>query len=666
MKIGRFLLGCAALFWGWQSGYWIAGLLLAPALESPWSIRQRWELGPRELDRITDFTTLALIASLIFLGVRNRSLSDLRPLLVWLPVFFLPLVLAQGYSVRQRMPLSSLFLSLRRLQRKGVGKAYEDIDVRAPYLGLLLVSAGAMPAARPFFWPAALALIAWLLWLNRSPRFRAALCAGLILVAGGLSLAGNLGVQAVSRALQGMFVSWYRDYRRSLHDPYHTYTAIGDVGKLKQSGQILFRVRTRDTSGEGLLLEDAVYDIYNRGFWYADRAKLTQVRPSPDNETRWPLTAQGPGPRGTWIEISEELNPKGEGLILHALGTYLIDRLPVPELWRNGLGTLKVKDGPPLVTFRLYRDPNIVTQAPPGRSDLDVPPGDRPVMAQILEQLGTRNLTPVGKIVRIEEFFRDNFGYSLTLARPPPGVSPLEQFLLHSRAGHCEYFATATVLLLRQAGIPARYVTGYSVREYSYLEGAYRVRGRHAHAWALAFVEGHWRIIDTTPSVWAQRDSSRDSVLRPLADLASWARHAFLYWRWHQEDPGSTRIPVYAWLLVPLVTWLAWRLLRGKRAKVRRTPDTDVRGLLFPGADSAFFAVARRVEQTGWPRDVGEPLHRWIARISLSPHFPWSPDELLSLARLHNRYRYSPGGLNAEERAELHRQVSGWLARHGV
>jgi hypothetical protein len=272
----------------------------------------------------------------------------------------------------------------------------------------------------------------------------------------------------------------------------------------------------------------------------------------------------------------------------------------------------------------------------------------------------------VGKIVRIEEFFRDNFGYSLTLARPPPGVSPLEQFLLHSRAGHCEYFATATVLLLRQAGIPARYVTGYSVREYSYLEGAYRVRGRHAHAWALAFVEGHWRIIDTTPSVWAQRDSSRDSVLRPLADLASWARHAFLYWRWHQEDPGSTRIPVYAWLLVPLVTWLAWRLLRGKRAKVRRTPDTDVRGLLFPGADSAFFAVARRVEQTGWPRDVGEPLHRWIARISLSPHFPWSPDELLSLARLHNRYRYSPGGLNAEERAELHRQVSGWLARHGV
>ncbi|MBT8330725.1 MAG: transglutaminase-like domain-containing protein, partial [Deltaproteobacteria bacterium] len=39
----------------------------------------------------------------------------------------------------------------------------------------------------------------------------------------------------------------------------------------------------------------------------------------------------------------------------------------------------------------------------------------------------------------------------------------IENFLTRSRSGHCEYFATATVLLLRQAGIPARYARGYSV-----------------------------------------------------------------------------------------------------------------------------------------------------------------------------------------------------------
>jgi transglutaminase-like putative cysteine protease len=45
--------------------------------------------------------------------------------------------------------------------------------------------------------------------------------------------------------------------------------------------------------------------------------------------------------------------------------------------------------------------------------------------------------------------------------------TPLARFLLRTRSGHCEYFATATVLLLRQLGIPARYAVGYAVHEAS-------------------------------------------------------------------------------------------------------------------------------------------------------------------------------------------------------
>ena len=71
---------------------------------------------------------------------------------------------------------------------------------------------------------------------------------------------------------------------------------------------------------------------------------------------------------------------------------------------------------------------------------------------------------------RVRAYFRDNFRYSLYRPAPDGEVSALEDFLRRSRAGHCEYFATATVLLLRAAGVPARYATGYSVQEWSPLE----------------------------------------------------------------------------------------------------------------------------------------------------------------------------------------------------
>ena len=80
---------------------------------------------------------------------------------------------------------------------------------------------------------------------------------------------------------------------------------------------------------------------------------------------------------------------------------------------------------------------------------------------------------------------------------------------MRSRAGHCEYFATATVLLLREAGIPARYATGFSVQDFSRMENRSVVRERHAHAWVLAFVNGAWRDLDTTPSNWGELGKSR-------------------------------------------------------------------------------------------------------------------------------------------------------------
>jgi len=666
MSIAPLLLGAAALFWGLQSGHWIAGLVFALAIESPRLVPQRWALESRDFSRITDLSTLSLVAIAAYLVNEGRALFALTRLLGWLPAFFLPLMLAQGFSLRQKIPLASLFLSLRRLQRRGVGRTYGDVDLRAPYLGLLLVSAGSGATSPLLYLPGVLALLGWLLWLNRSPRFHALLWVGLIAVSGGLGIAGNLGVQAARHELERLVLAWYKDYWARFRDPYHSYTAIGDIGQLKLSDAILFRVKSQDPVKGSLLLADAAYNIYSRGVWFAEDTDFSPVTPSPTDVMRWPLTAQRPEAHGPWIQVSGELSRKGEGLLIHPLGTYLVDRMPVLELWRNGLGALKAKDGPPLVTYRIYSDAAIQVQSPPSADDTNVPREEVPLLRRILASLDLEGLPPAQGMQRIERYFRQGFRYSLTLSAPPPGVRPLEHFLLQTRAGHCEYFATATVLLLRLVGIPARYATGYSVREYSRLEGAYLVRRRHAHAWALAFVDGRWQNIDTTPSVWAEREAEHTSLLRPVEDFASWIRHAFMEWRWRPQEADESGVPGYAWLLIPLTAWLGWRLLRGKRARPRRTTPPQAGGPPLPGADSAFFRIVRHVEQGGWVRNPGEPLGGWISRISTSRHFPWDPRELFELLRLHNRHRYLPGGLGAQERGELKKRAAQWLERQDL
>jgi hypothetical protein len=78
-------------------------------------------------------------------------------------------------------------------------------------------------------------------------------------------------------------------------------------------------------------------------------------------------------------------------------------------------------------------------------------------------------------------------------------ADPAEQFLLATRRGWCVHFATAAVLMLRAAGVPARFVTGYVVPE-----GAAHseILDRYGHAWAEAAV--------TTPSgrKWVTVDPS--------------------------------------------------------------------------------------------------------------------------------------------------------------
>ena len=103
------------------------------------------------------------------------------------------------------------------------------------------------------------------------------------------------------------------------------------------------------------------------------------------------------------------------------------------------------------------------------------------------------------RAARIEHRFHTEFTYATdTVGRG--GEDPIEAFLLRDRRGHCEYFASAMVLLLRAQGIPARLATGFYGAEWSRWEGSWVVRQSNAHAWVEAWIPDRgWTIFDPTP-----------------------------------------------------------------------------------------------------------------------------------------------------------------------
>lgn len=77
----------------------------------------------------------------------------------------------------------------------------------------------------------------------------------------------------------------------------------------------------------------------------------------------------------------------------------------------------------------------------------------------------------------------------------------VDEFLLGSGGGHCEYFATALALVLRLQGVPCRLVGGYLAHEWDPATHSVIARARDAHAWVEALLpDGSWLTLDATPA----------------------------------------------------------------------------------------------------------------------------------------------------------------------
>ena len=135
-----------------------------------------------------------------------------------------------------------------------------------------------------------------------------------------------------------------------------------------------------------------------------------------------------------------------------------------------------------------------------GKLYLQLPPKLDPRIPQLAQKITAAAGNPYDKSVVLESYLRRNFGYTLNLAGKP-GADPLAQFLFVTKAGHCEYFASAMAVMLRTLGIPSREVNGFLPGEFNDVAGDYIVRASDAHSWVEAYFPGSgWITFDPTPA----------------------------------------------------------------------------------------------------------------------------------------------------------------------
>jgi protein-glutamine gamma-glutamyltransferase len=496
-------------------------------------------------------------------------------------------------------------------------------------------------------------------------------------------------------------------------DPQKSSTQIGNSGALVLSDAILFRVSPKVDPGENrlaptfpLYIREATYNQYDAGDWNA--AQASNSPKASQSRNRWMLGAETPNTR--LVQITTPLRQQEDVLKL-PVGTSAINDLAVNSLTVNQYGSAIVRGQPGEITYTAQFDPTQVLDSSPSQLEMNIPVAEQQALQQVIKSLSLTGNSAQETVQAISSFFSNNFQYSLTLPPAQKDTTPLSTFLLKNRAGHCEYFASATSLLLRSAGIPTRYAVGYYVHEYSPSEQAYIVRAQDAHAWVMAYLNGAWTTVDTTPSSgWLQSASSsqssvdpvtqsqannntkklannkaktpesitstqksnpaisKDSIIKEVKSSLSKISQTWSSLISYCAKNVNTAIGAGLLILFGLISILSslffiWRARRKKRDRRLKWRKGSAKGAIEPivdGLDSEFYLLEKRLGERGLNRQSSETIRQWILR--LKQKLPESQmSNLNQIIDLHYCYRFDPQGITKEDRTKLRSMIQSWL-----
>ncbi|MDZ4815724.1 MAG: transglutaminase-like domain-containing protein [Verrucomicrobiota bacterium] len=639
MKFPPLMMGIVLIFWGWSRDQWLVGVAAAIVVETLRFIPFRLQLKESDFRKVFDVTvSLFLIAIVLgFIVLFNRGTPALlHSIRYWSAMVFLPFYLTTLISTQNHAYSRVFFYVLRRyFKQKDLDP--QPLPVGIIYFFLVLIVSGQTYPVRPFY-PLLFCPIAFMGLFLLRPLKRMTIGWVTLILTGcfmGYGLQWSLHEAHMRIDEAGANVVYW--LKNGNFDAYKTSTAIGSIGKIKMSDRIVLRVKPLKNQRPPFLLPTAYYNNYRNGDWIAFKSASRQVD-VPANGITW--------------QISDSKDLKDDLMILMypgknfetlpaPAGTVRFDNLRVESLALLQLGSFRAKGADLLLRYRVAIVPAFEHAKNPDETDLLIPDEERPGLRQFAKESGLTGRNPTESMALIERLFEGSFKYTKFLESSESGSlfkkpTPVSNFLLKTKNGHCEYFATAAAMLLREAGIPARYVTGYAVQEFNSKDGMFIVRHNHAHAWVQVYIQGKWVPFDPTPSSWTAIETTAVSPWRMLKDKLSdlWLGfNNIRYYGFEDFSPSSLVPYLIALLLIPGV--IVYRRIRKTAARIKAQPTATIDSL-----QTIWQRFEGLLSKQGYVRPHSCAPLQWIRETAPKLGHPIEAEKLLNFTLKYYKLRY--------------------------
>lgn len=407
---------------------------------------------------------------------------------------------------------------------------------------------------------------------------------------------------------------------------------LGEIGEVLEDPEIVARVRFLEGSfGPPLRLRGQSLDTYDGHSWSKTTKRMWELRM--DHLGRHLVDPSGISPDSEGVVAYEVyLEPlRTQRRIMFGLSMPVAFKRPSealealrPEKWRFGrdiAGDIYVS-GPPNVALQYTAysyvkspDAALLRSAPETYPEwvrdlyLQLPPLDERIR-DLARRVTERAKNAYEKALAVEKYLQSEYEYALNSRHEGP--DPLADFLFANKRGHCEYFASSMVVMLRSIGVPARIVTGFYGGEMNEYGGYVALRKADAHSWVEVYFPGHGFVtFDPTPPA-ALESRQKQPFMQSIGAILDAIR---LFWyRWVIEYNLDKQVEFIVGLLRPSLKpspgGFKLRDLRRLKEELKGAsikPYVLVFGGLL-GAVALAFVLARFWHRKGGAK-IGDPSH---------------------------------------------------------
>ncbi|MCC6826456.1 MAG: DUF3488 domain-containing protein [Acidobacteria bacterium] len=286
---------------------------------------------------------------------------------------------------------------------------------------------------------------------------------------------------------------------------------LGAIGRIQQNDAVVMRVRIsgKQVRPVELYFRGVALDTFDNRTWSSSGRGGRQILQPVDGVFNLSRTSTP-----TDVIKQEIFLEPLDTPVLFAVPKATTLKSSFPMLYRDPTGDLSYLPNGERISYEVFSD-TTVPSAAALRGDnegydhsfenyLQLPEEFDHRVAELAHDVTQDARSRYDKARAIEQYLKTNYGYTLEMKNGGP--EPLSDFLFNNRVGHCEYFASSMVMMLRSQGIASRVVTGFHTGEYNPTAGLYIVRQKYAHAWVEAYFPGagSWVTFDPTPPSYDQ------------------------------------------------------------------------------------------------------------------------------------------------------------------